>query len=308
MRLVALAIFAMLSVESSACSLPVFRHALERWTVGDYRLEVPISETGNVLIGELLANSVGNIRIDRIEGIDQAVLLSPKNETPLWTGSFDKDSFKRLIASPARQELVARIMAGESAVWVLVAPGSERKELRERLTIAITQFESNAKLPVVSQEDLGAGPELQLKFSVLELDIKDPNEAEFISVLGGTQNPQNAFIAPVFGRGRVLGVMKPEAATPKNIEQTCRFLIGSCSCQLDVGWDLLLAVDWNAELQRAGRRSISVPHETTSETVTLGTTREVSASNDHSRAVALWGVIVVALIGGAMWMLKRLAH
>jgi len=305
MRWVALALFMILGMKCSACALPVFRHALERWNVGDYRLEVPANESSGSLIRELLTNAVGNIRIDRIDESTGAVLFSPGSNSPIWIGTFDRESYKRITASPARTELIRRILSGDSAVWVLVAPEAERGTLQVGLQLAISQFESTAKLPAVSPDDLGAGPELKLKFSVLALDLNDPIEAEFISELAGTQKPQNAFIAPVFGRGRVLGVMKPDAATPKNIEQTCQFLIDSCSCQLDVGWDLLLAVDWNAELQKSGRRPlVSIP-ETAPQTVIIGSVLGKPVPSNSTNAIFLCGAIFLVLIGGATWMSRR---
>jgi hypothetical protein len=304
MKWLAPAVLLVLSTECSACALPVFRHALERWSVGDYRLEVPAGESSGALIRELLTNAVGNIRIDRIDENTGAVLFSPGSTTPIWIGTFDRESYERITVSPARTELIQRILSGHSAVWVLVAPEAERGALREGLQLAISQFESTGKLQDVSPADLGMGPELKLKFSILELDLNDPVEANFVSALAGVQKPKNAFIAPVFGRGRVLGVMKPEAATPKNIEQTCKFLIDSCSCQLDVGWDLLLAVDWNAELRKAGQGTPGHFVETAPETVVIGSVEAPKVSN-RFRSVFLWGSIVILLMGGAIWMLNR---
>lgn len=305
MRWLAPALFMVLGMECSACALPVFRHALERWSVGDYRLEVPAGESSGALIRELLTNAVGNIRIDRIDENTGAVLFSPGSAAPIWIGTFDRESYKRITASPARTELIRRILSGDSAVWVLVVPEAERGALRERLQLAISQFESTGKLPDVSPADLGMGPDLKLKFSILELDPNDPVEADFVSALGGVPKPKNAFVAPVFGRGRVLGVMKPEDATPKNVEQTCQFLVGSCSCQLDVGWDLLLAVDWDAELKKVGRRPHARAAELEPETVVVGAVREEKSLRKPSQSNFLRWAIVLVLIGGATWMLRR---
>lgn len=297
--------FALTGMACQACALPVFRHALERWPVKDYRLEVPTGDKESELIREIFANAAGNIRINRIEGSTDAVLFAPDGSAPLWTGKLDRETYKRISDSPARSELLRRILSGQTAVWILVSPEPERKSLRESLERMLVQYESNAKFPNIPAADLGPGPEFTLKFSVLELDPNDPNEAEFLSMLAGIQAPKNAFIAPVFGRGRVLGVMKPDAVTPKNIEQTCQFLIGSCSCQLDVGWDLLLAVDWSTELRKATPNAAKFALSSSTETKVIGAKPSPNSSQASTRNSFAWAVALIVLIGGGMWLVKR---
>jgi hypothetical protein len=86
-------------------------------------------------------------------------------------------------------------------------------------------------------------------------------EAVLISQLAGPGGLQafkgdEEFIAVVFGRGRVLGAWPRDRLNEEFIEESTRFLLGSCSCQVkgqNPGWDLLLRVDWDEELKKLGR-------------------------------------------------------
>jgi hypothetical protein len=83
----------------------------------------------------------------------------------------------------------------------------------------------------------------------------DSAEAPFLKMLGGAKQPalaEGPLMAVVFGRGRVLGIWPAKDMGPEQIDEASLFLLGACSCQakaLNPGWDLLLAVDWDAELQ-----------------------------------------------------------
>jgi hypothetical protein len=301
------------SLAVEACALPVFRHALERWSVSDYRLEVPAGPKSDELVQALLANAFGNIRIDRVDDLPRASLYSPYSDTAIWTGSFETESYRQLVDSPARVELVRRILSGHSAVWVVVAPETERKELIARLGPALTQFEKSSRLPAVAPGDLGAGPPLLLKFSILEVDPSDAKEAAFLAMISRAPILKGPCVVPIFGRGRALGVLQPEKLNAKAIKETCQFLIGSCSCELDVGWDLLISVDWGKELQRVGGATLKseAPTPTSKaaqpETVVI-TPKAISESPESQSAqkyLPLAGLILFALGALALCVGRR---
>ena len=107
---------------------------------------------------------------------------------------------------------------------------------------------------------MGPGPELKVQLSLLRLKRSDPSEAAFLSQLAGPAGLKSLpadqpFIALVFGRGRVLGAWPNDRLNEEFIEESTRFLLGSCSCEVksrNPGWDLLLRVDWDEELKKAG--------------------------------------------------------
>lgn len=287
------------SLAVEACALPVFRHALERWSVSDYRLEVPAGPKSDELVQALLANAFGNIRIDRVDDLPRAALYSPNSDTAIWTGSFETESYRQLVDSPARAELVHRILSGHTAVWVVVAPETERKELIARLAPALTQFEKSSRLPAIAPGDLGTGPPLLLKFSILEVDPLDEKEAAFLAMISRAPTLKGPCVVPIFGRGRALGVLQPEKQNAKAIEETCQFLIGSCSCELDVGWDLLISVDWGKELQRVGRATLQSETSKAAqpETVVINpkAISESPESQSAQKYLPLAGLILLAL-------------
>jgi hypothetical protein len=66
---------------------------------------------------------------------------------------------------------------------------------------------------------------------------------------------KDPMIFPVFGRGRALLPLIGAGITPENIEDSGSFLVGACSCEvkeLNPGFDLLLAADWNGLLFENG--------------------------------------------------------
>lgn len=86
----------------------------------------------------------------------------------------------------------------------------------------------------------------------------DPAESAFIAMLagpkgGGLLNSGAPFAAVVFGRGRVFGAWPAEELTDERLDQTNLFATRACSCEvksLNPGWDLLMNVDWDAELRK----------------------------------------------------------
>ena len=46
----------------------------------------------------------------------------------LWAGPLDSTGLKKLVDSPLRQTIVRHLVAGESAVWVLVEGGDRQRD------------------------------------------------------------------------------------------------------------------------------------------------------------------------------------
>jgi len=245
--------FQLIGTAAFACKVPVFRYALDHWPGSDYTLragfEAPLVKA--------------NLKL--AEGSKDGELLAPfDGKKPIWTGALDDESLAALLDSPKRREIVQRILDGHAAVWIIVDSGDEEAddELFERLSDRLEFFQSVAKLPEIDPEDpasqLGPGPELELKFSILRLDRDDPDESLLVRMLAGPKLAElpagKPFVAPVFGQGRVLGAWGAESMDVEGIEEASFFLTGACSCQVKAqnpGWDLLLAVDWEKRLLEA---------------------------------------------------------
>ena len=250
---------------ASACTVPVFRYALDHWPSEPWLLETPLeSFTTEPLATELRnlgATSPLNLTAKPAEGTDGVTKLIFPTQTspekiPAWQGKLDAVAWSTMTISPARQQLAKRILAGESAIWVVVHEGVDT-ELSARINRRLTFLESAAQLPFIDPNDpdsqLGPGPEVKLKFSSLQLDRSDPKEAMLIPMLAGVKGlPEGNFAALVFGRGRVLGAWREEQLTDSFIDDTTLYLIKACSCQAKAqnpGWDLLMNLNWDESLK-----------------------------------------------------------
>jgi hypothetical protein len=242
------------------------------------------------------------------------------------------------VDSPGRREILRRILGGDSAVWVLVESGN--RELDEPSAVLLTKrlrfIESAAEIPPIDPKDptsrLGPGPALGVKLSLLRIRRNDPAEAAFIAMLAGPDGvgalpDDKPFGALVFGRGRVLGAWPGEKLTDEFIEEGTMFLLGSCSCEvknLNPGWDLLVRVDWDTELQKAEQAriaSVNKSEGTSStppvrpnasvkpETVRIGAPAPASTAQPSlPRANASWPLYAagaVLLLGAALFGKRR---
>jgi hypothetical protein len=258
------------------CSVPVFRYALDRWVPDAFRLKAPPAAFQNEPLATEFRN-LGQVSPLNLEALripdappDGAARLSfpSHDETEsvvAWSGALTPATFKTLIESSGRTELGRRIIAGDSAVWVLVESGERETDdaAAEILAKQLSVLESAAELPVIDPNDptsrIGPGPALKAKFSILKIRRDDPAEAAFIAMLAGPDGldaiPKDGpFAALVFGRGRVLGSWPGEKLNAELIEEVTLFLTGACSCEvknLNPGWDLLTNVDWDSELEKA---------------------------------------------------------
>jgi 3-oxoacyl-[acyl-carrier-protein] synthase-3 len=174
-------------------------------------------------------------------------------------------AWKRLGDSPARQEFTRRVLDGESAVWVVVSgtDATANADFLTRLKKRLTFLETAAQLPFIDPNDpdsqLGPGPEVKLKFSILEINRQDPLEEVTVAMLAGTKGTKSfpteqPFAALAFGRGRVLGAWPATDLQDAQIEESTLFLTKACSCQakaLNPGWDLLMTVNWDDALRAA---------------------------------------------------------
>ncbi len=254
------------------CDIPVFRYALDRWPADAFRLEASAA----VLHAEPLAaefrnlNGSSGVNLETTVSTNGTRLFFPSHvrgaATPVWEGELTPAVYRTLTDSPARQDLKRRILAGDSGVWVLVEGSDrERNEAAVRLLEGRLRFlESASGLPPLDPGDpesrLGPGPELKVQLSLLRLKRSDASEAGLLSLLAGPAGlksfpSEEPFVAVVFGRGRVLGAWPHDRLTEEFVEEATRFLLGSCSCEVksqNPGWDLLMRVDWDVELKKAG--------------------------------------------------------
>jgi hypothetical protein len=177
----------------------------------------------------------------------------------------------QVIYSPKRQELVKRLTAGHSAVWILLESGDQAKD--DAATKALeSQLQLDAQwLALPTPEELEIKPQvlesakikLRIEFSVLRVRRDDPQEAFLIDCLLNSEPDLHSFneplAFPVFGRGRVLYALVGKGIASNTIRAASSFMVGPCSCQVkeqNPGFDLLLQCDWPTAI---GETFISSP-------------------------------------------------
>ncbi len=251
-----------------ACTIPVFRYALDRWPADKFRLEVSKADAQDPAVSRFLRNFTDSTPINldpvRLSTDGPSQLLAPHAEAgaPPVIGGPLGTTLEQIIDSPARTEIVRRILAGENGVWVLVESGQREADEAAARTMEkrLGYLAQVAALPQIDPDDpssrLGPGPALRVGFSLLRVKHDDPAEQPFLKMLAGPKAaPAAPWFAMIFGRGRVLGAWPAEGFGDEQIDEACLFLLGACSCQvkrMNPGWDLLLHADWDEKLQAIG--------------------------------------------------------
>lgn len=260
-----------------ACTIPVFRYALDRWEADKFHLVLPASVAQDATMQDLLrplrANGKANLDISSSSdpAATAAELRSSRNSDQLvWSGALDKNSLDALLESPVRQKIVEHILAGDSVVWIIAESGSPLDTAKaEHIEKRLRFLEQVAALPVQDPNDpdsqLGPGPALKLKFTMLRIRRGEPSEQPLLRMLTGPggeiDSSSTSFAAAVFGRGRVLGAWPLDVLDDAALEDVSMFLVGRCGCRMkneNPGWDLLLNVDWEQALVTAGLAAQSV--------------------------------------------------
>ena len=345
MRRFVLPILALLALASAAlaCSIPVFRYALDRWQADPFALEISADDAKDEAVAKFLRNITDstplNLMPSRSNDEGPSHLAFPHaapDTTPAWSGKLDGTTLPRITDSPARAEIVKRILAGECGVWVLVESGLRAADDRAAAALEkrLRYLEQVAQIPPIDPNDptsqLGPGPALRVKFSLLRIGHDDESEKTFTAMLAGPngymENANGPWLALVFGRGRALGAWAAEGFGDEQTDEACLFLLGACSCEvkrMNPGWDLVLNVDWNESLHAMGipplppealqkppapvaEKETPKPDAPKPETVTIAAAPASVATqkNGFSRA-ALAAAVLLMLGSGLAWRTMR---
>src|SRR4051794_29561838 len=144
-----------LAGEARACSVPVFRYALERWKPAPYPVHVfhrgPLTAAQKATLAKLEDPAVPvNLKLSVVDlddaeadaealwethGKDGALPFvvveypeARENQAPAWTGSLDDKALAALLDSPARRQVAKLLVRGETAVWVLLTSGDRKAD------------------------------------------------------------------------------------------------------------------------------------------------------------------------------------
>lgn len=151
-----------------ACSVPVFRYALERWPADPYEVVVfhrgPLSPADSATVDELAQrgspeasasavqteDSTANLSVRTVDLNDEpapadlalfraaglsdvpglAVLYPSIAQLPTiaWTAELTAENVAQVVDSPLRREIARRLLTGDTAVWLLLESGDPQKD------------------------------------------------------------------------------------------------------------------------------------------------------------------------------------
>jgi hypothetical protein len=275
-----------------ACNVPVFRYALEHWRPDAYRAVLyhrgPLAPDEEARLASLqmradksLVNlSLRTVNLDAApEPVDQDLFSSlgdaslprlviqyPTHlqiDRPVWNGTFGDEELTELLDSPLRREIVKRLTAGQTAVWLMIDSGDAGQDDAAAAVLEgeLEKLRTSLKLPELtdSPEDvIQDGPPLRIEFSWLRVKRDDPAEKALVAMLVNSEPDlptlNEPLVFPLFGRSRGMLPLVGAGISPDNIQSSARFLAGACSCQvkeLNPGFDLLLSADWSELLSWA---------------------------------------------------------
>ncbi len=203
-----------------ACSVPVFRYALEHWRPDPYVVVVFHSEdltTDQQLFVDSMQPknahgiSVANVRV-KVVNIDAdsdpvtqqiwkdhqsgklpwMVALSPPKWGPAqttWQGELTADNAAMVLDSPARAQIRKKLIDGDSVVWVFLECGRREEDDNsfDLLTTELRKLESTIKLPEIEVADHGelsvAPDALKVAFSAIRISRDDAKERALVAML-----------------------------------------------------------------------------------------------------------------------------
>lgn len=301
------------SVPTQACSIPVFRYALERWRPDAYEAVLfhrgPLSAEAQALVAELRQAGRGRINLKTLT-IDLAgpvaepwqhlwqkqgdvalpwlVVRYPKGvdiASWVWAGAPSREVLGVLTGSPSRHEIVRRLLAGESAVWLLLESGDPKKDdaAGALLQSELRRLEKELKLPDAETSPLSPkekGKEdaesvkslsdlpVRIAFSMVRVSRDDPEEKMLVAMLlrahPDLREITEPVLYPVFGQGRALEAFVGREINAGTIAAAATFLCGACSCNvkgLNPGVDLLFAADWDQIFKDGARPPTEAPRK-----------------------------------------------
>ena len=203
-----------------ACSVPVFRYALEHWRPDAYvafvfhsgaltteqQAAVDVMQPRGADGAPLTNVTVALVDVDadtdpvtqklwqnqQSKELPQMVVQSPPKWGPaqtIWQGGFNAANAAMVMDSPARAQVGKKLIDGESVVWIFLECGrkDEDDSAFNLLTSELKRLQSVLKLPDIEEEDLGdlsVNPDaLKIAFSAVRIARDDAAERALVEML-----------------------------------------------------------------------------------------------------------------------------
>lgn len=247
---------------ADACTVPVFRYALERWPADPHL--VALRETPSQAFFNSYATNWYPESALPEQTVDADIMFY--DEPVSWyQGPWSAEIATSLADSPARRQITDLLLRGASGVLVYIprrgAGAKPDAALLRDLTAHLATLEDEVTLPekVAYTEDDEHGEglvriPLTVRFPIVVVPRDDLREtalqAQLEALVDGWMETPGPLMAMVFGRGRAIPLLAHEE-TIGEMSELARFLCGACSCQvkdLNPGIDLLLSADWEIAL------------------------------------------------------------
>ncbi len=222
--IITLGVVACLVAASSvqACSVPVFRYALEQWRPDNFEVIVfhkgPLSDAEKDLAAKVEPKNIDApytanawVRLVDLDASPEPAMLElweqQKSETLPWmlvrspakfgkplnviSQEFNEENVTSLLDSPLRKKITESILKGDSVVWILLKSGDKTKDAaaEEIIQGELKRLQSELKLPEIDEQDIQDGflsvdpDELKLRFSMISVARDDPQEQAFVQML-----------------------------------------------------------------------------------------------------------------------------
>ena len=337
-----------------ACKVPVFRYALERWNTDHYTMVVMLDEASESTAGKALewlkdrerishANlEVEFVRIDQLtdQQVWQLESFDPDIQTPhlqvfyperdgrrklCWEGGLDQKTAEQWLGSPLRDQICDDLVAGASAVWLLIDSddASLNAEVKTTLEDGLKLARSRIQIPdgVIPRDGasdyLKANPEssmddvlrsdvpLKVEFVVRSLGRDDDQELAIRQMVAGMASQDNVpLLVPIFGRGRMLDAIDASSLTTDTVLSACRYMVGECSCTVKTqnpGVDMLVHSDWSETLGAETLVLVETQIDQTPELVEIPTGEFAAVSTETTtfgggRSEIVVGAVVAAIV------------
>ncbi len=212
-----------LSAIASACNIPVFRYALERWKSDDYEVVVfhdgklddakqqwikrltdataSGSQRANASVRTCDIGSAGDkeciaqwksltehSREAKLPYVSVQLKSNHGRTIDAWHGSIDSAMTFDLFDSPLRREIAKRLLNGHSIVWLILKSGDASADaaVKDLLKKSCSELESFIKLPEgigIPGSELYSEVPLFVKFSFIEIDRESPEEKLMVHLL-----------------------------------------------------------------------------------------------------------------------------
>lgn len=203
-----------IAAHAIACSIPVFRYALENWQPDSYVAFVyhhgELNAKHQDLVDDLSprggdGSRIANVVVKTIDldatqdefalkllkenpsdSFPHLVVQNPaKRDEPqtVFAAELTASHVQSLMDSPLRRTIRDRLIKGDSVVWVYLECGIKEKddELFSMISTELLRLQAELKLPEIEEEDLAeltAAPEsLKIQLSAVRLSRDDSEEA-----------------------------------------------------------------------------------------------------------------------------------